>query len=179
MIWTGDVNESPCPSSENNGLFDAFLDNGDVFLAVNGHDHINSFIGNLHGIDLANAPGSSYTSYGDKDIRGVRLFRFTEHCIRDYETIHVRYSDYNTAISYGPLRYYFSTTTAIYNAIKVLILLVLLVGALTVLIILVVKKKKHHAPDKPVDTTANEPPEFDEPDVKRSDEQAGNDTTED
>lgn len=145
MIFTGDVNESPCPSSENNGLFDAFLENGDVFLAVNGHDHVNSYIGSLHGIDLANAPGSSYTSYGDKDIRGVRLFRFTEHCVKDYETIHVRYSDYNTAISYGPLRYYFTTTTAIPNALKVLLLLVALVAVLVVLIVLVVKKKKHPA----------------------------------
>ncbi len=179
MLWTGNVNESPCPSSENNGLFNAFLDNGDVFLAVNGHDHINSFIGNLHGIDLANAPGSSYTSYGDKDVRGVRLFRFTEHCVRDYETIHVRYSDYNTAISYGPLRYYFSTTTAIYNAVKILILLVLLVGALVVLVVLIVKKKKRHAPDVPANTAVTEPPEFDEPDPKLSDEQPDGGTTKD
>jgi hypothetical protein len=163
MIFTGDVNEAPCPSSENNGLFDAFLDNGDVFLAVNGHDHVNSFIGNLHGIDLASAPGSSYTSYGDEDIRGVRLFRFTEHRVRDYETIHVRYSDYNTAFSYGPLRYYFSTTTAIYNAVKVLILLVVLFAALVVLIVLIAKKKKAHRCDTSVDAKTDGPPEFDEP----------------
>lgn len=163
MIFTGDVNESPCPSSENNGLFDAFLDNGDVFLAVNGHDHVNSFIGSLHGIDLASAPGSSYTSYGDKDIRGVRLFRFTEHCVKDYETIHVRYSNYNTAMSYGPLRYYFSTTTAIYNAVKVLILLVVLLVALVVAIVMIVRKKKHPGPDAPTDEASDDPPEFDEP----------------
>jgi hypothetical protein len=128
-IFTGDVNESPCPSSENNGLFDAFVENGDVFLSVNGHDHINSFIGSLHGIDLASAPGSSYTSYGDTDVRGVRLFRFTEHCVKNYETIHVRYSDYNTPSSYGFLRYYFSTTTAIPNAAKVFVLLVICLRA--------------------------------------------------
>jgi len=166
MIFTGDVNESPCPSSENNGLFDAFLENGDVFLAINGHDHVNSYIGSLHGIDLANAPGSSYTSYGDSDIRGVRLFRFSEHNVKNYETIHVRYSDYNTAISYGPLRYYFSTTTAIPNALKVLILLVVLVAALVVLIVLIVKKKKHHVsagnadtPAESVESSGEEPPE--------------------
>ncbi|NCC69409.1 MAG: hypothetical protein EOM14_14700, partial [Clostridia bacterium] len=178
MIFTGDVNESPCPSSINNGLFNAFLENDDVFLAVNGHDHVNSYIGSLHGVDLANAPGSSYTSYGDKDIRGVRLFRFTEHCIENYETIHVRYSDYNTALSYGPLRYYFSTTTALPNALKILILLVVLVAVLVVLIILIVKKNKHHAPDAPTDTETDEPPEFDEPGAKSNDKQPNSDTTE-
>lgn len=142
-IFTGDVNESPCPSSENNGLFDAYVVNGDVFLTVNGHDHVNSFIGNVDGVDFANAPGSSYTSYGREDTRGVRLFRFTEHCVRDYETLHVRYSDYNTPASFGFLRYYISTTTGIYNVVKVLLLLVLLLAALVVLIVLTVRKKKH------------------------------------
>lgn len=118
-IFTGEVNEAPCPSSENHGLFDAFLANDDVFLLVNGHDHINSFIGSVNGVDIASAPGSTYTSYGSKDIRGARLFRFTEFNVRDYETIHVRYSDYDTPASYGYLKYYFSTTTGIYNAIKV------------------------------------------------------------
>ncbi|MCE5188159.1 MAG: metallophosphoesterase [Eubacteriales bacterium] len=141
-IFTGDVNESPCPSSENNGLFEAYLENGDVFLTVNGHDHINSFIGNLDGIDIASAPGSSYTSYGSEDVRGVRLFRFTEHCVKDYETLHVRYSDYNSPARFGFLRYYFSTTTGIYNAVKVFVVLLLFVAALIVLIVLVVRKKK-------------------------------------
>jgi len=141
-IFTGDVNESPCPSSANNGLFDAYLQNGDMFLTVNGHDHVNSFIGNVDGIDIASAPGSSYTSYGREDTRGVRLFRFTEYCVKDYETLHVRYSDYNTPASFGLLRYYFSTTTGIYNAIKVVLLLVILLAALVVLIVMIVRKKK-------------------------------------
>jgi len=142
-IFTGDVNESPCPSSENFGLFDAYRQNGDVFLTVNGHDHVNSFIGNVDGVDFASAPGSSYTSYGREDTRGVRLFRFTEHCVKDYETLHVRYSDYNTPASFGFLRYYLSTTTGIYNAIKVVLLFVILLAALVVLIVLIARKKKH------------------------------------
>ena len=140
-IFTGDVNEAPCVSSENHGLFDAYLENGDVFLTVNGHDHVNSFIGNVDGIDIANAPGSTYTSYGSADVRGVRLFRFTEHCVKDYETLHVRYSDYNTPSNYGYLRYYFSTTTGVYNAVKIFVLLIVLFAALVVLIILCFKKK--------------------------------------
>ena len=145
-IFTGEVNEAPCPSSENNGLFDAYLENGDVFLTVNGHDHINSFIGSVEGIDIANAPGSSYTSYGAEDIRGVRLFRFSEHNVRDYETLHVLYSDYNTPQSYGLLRYYFSTTDGIYNAIKVALCILIVVAAIvTTIIVLSVKAKKRKA----------------------------------
>ncbi len=143
LLFTGVVNEAPCTSSENNGLFDAFIENGDVFLAVNGHDHINSYIGYLDGIDLANAPGSSYTSYGDENVRGVRLFRFTEYDLKNYETIHVRYSDYITPASYGYLRYYFTTTTGIPNSAKVLLLFVLLVAAAIVTpVVLIIKKRK-------------------------------------
>ena len=141
-IFTGAVNEAPCPSSENNGLFDAYLANGDVFLTVNGHDHVNSFIGSVEGIDIASAPGSSYTSYGDPDVRGVRLFRFTEFNVRDYETLHVLYSDYNTPASFGYLRYYFSTTTGIYNAIKVVLSVLIVIVAIVVTIIVVTVRKK-------------------------------------
>ena len=145
-IFTGAVNEAPCPSSENNGLFDAYLANGDMFLTVNGHDHINSFIGSVEGIDIASAPGSSYTSYGAEDVRGVRLFRFSEHNVRDYETLHVLYSDYNTPASFGYLRYYFCTTTGIYNAIKVaLIILILIVAIVVTIIVLVIRKKRRKA----------------------------------
>ena len=145
-IFTGEVNEAPCPSSENNGLFDAYLANGDMFLTVNGHDHINSFIGSIDGVDIANAPGSSYTSYGAEDTRGVRLFRFSEHNVRDYETLHVLYSDYNTPQSYGPIRYYFSTTDGIYNAIKIALCILVVVAAIvTTIIVLSVKAKKRKA----------------------------------
>jgi len=141
-IFTGAVNEAPCPSSENNGLFDAYLANGDVFLTVNGHAHVNSFIGSVDGVDIASAPGSSYTSYGSEDIRGVRMFRFTEHIIKDYETLHALYSDYNTPASYGFLRYYFSTTTGIYNAVKVVLAGLLLIIALITVVIISIKKHK-------------------------------------
>lgn len=146
MIFTGNVNEPPCPSSSNNGLFSAFMDNGDVFLAVNGHDHTNSYIGSLHGIDLANAPGSSFTSYGAEDTRGARLFRFTEHNVRNYETVHVRFNEYNTPASFGYLRYFFTTTiglNGVPSMAKIAILvLAILIAAIVVLIIALKKRKK-------------------------------------
>ncbi len=141
-IFTGEVNEAPCPSSENHGLFDAYLDNGDVFLTVNGHDHINSFIGSVQGVDIASAPGSTYTSYGEQGVRGVRLFRFTEYNVRNYETIHVPYSNYDTPASYGYLRYYFSTTTGVYNAVKIGVVVLLLFVALVVIIVVLAVRGK-------------------------------------
>ncbi len=159
-IFDGEVNEAPCPSSENHGLFDAYLANGDVFLTINGHDHINSFIGSIDGVDIANAPGSSYTSYGSEEIRGVRLFRFSEYNVRDYETLHVRYSDYNTPQSYGLLKYYFSTTTGIYNAVKVGVsILLVILAVITTIIVLAVKAKRRKvaaAASAPVEAPANE-----------------------
>ena len=159
-IFTGEVNEAPCPSSENHGLFDAYLNNGDVFLTVNGHDHINSFIGSLEGIDIANAPGSSYTSYGAQNIRGARLFRFSEYNVRDYETIHVLYSNYDTPASYGFLKYYFSTTTGIYNAVKVGVSIIILVlGLVALLIVLLVRKKRKKAQAALAGTNAQDAPD--------------------
>ena len=144
-LFDGEINEAPCPSSENHGLFDSFLANGDVFLTVNGHDHINSFIGSVDGIDIANAPGSTYTSYGSDEIRGVRLFRFSEHNVRDYETLLVRYSDYNTPQSWGYLRYFFSTTSSMpfYNAIKVVTAIGLVFLAIVTTAIVLIVKAKH------------------------------------
>ncbi len=164
-IFDGEVNEAPCPSSENHGLFDAYLANGDVFLTINGHDHINSFIGSVEGIDIANAPGSSYTSYGSEEMRGVRLFRFSEYNVRDYETLHVRYSDYNTPQSYGPLKYFFSTTSSMpfYNAIKVVVAIGLVfIAIITTCIVLAVKAKRRKvavAAQAPAEATANVPEE--------------------
>jgi len=155
-IFTGTVNEAPCPSSENNGLFDAYLENGDVFLTVNGHDHINSFIGSVEGIDIASTPGSTYTSYGSSDVRGARLFRFTEYNVRDYETLHALYSAYNTPASFGYLRYYFSTTTGIYNAVKVGVSIIIVFVALIVSIVILTIKSKRRAANPDQDFPSDE-----------------------
>ena len=62
--------------------------------------------------------------------------------MRDYETLHVLYSDYNTPASFGYLRYYFSTTTGIYNAIKVVLSILIVIVAIVVTIIVVTVRKK-------------------------------------
>lgn len=119
QIFAGTALEAPCPSSENNGLFDAFDQNGDVFLAISGHDHLNTFIASLRGIDLASVPGCTYTGYGSNESRGARLFRFTEHSIRDYETLLIPFSDYTPPAGLLSVHYYLTTTTRIPNIVKI------------------------------------------------------------
>lgn len=153
-IFLGEVNESPCPSSQNNGLFDAYTANGNVFLAVSGHDHVNSFIGTLRGVDIASVPGSSYTSYGDDNVRGARLFRFYEDNVRDYATTHVLYSNYHTPASYGFVRYYLSTTTLLPNAVKVALLILVLLLAAILLGISCARRSKRADADAAIDDMA-------------------------
>lgn len=140
VIFTGEALEAPCPSEENYGLFKAFRQEGDVFLTVFGHDHLNSFIGSLEGVDVAAAPGSTYTGYGDARARGVRLFRFTEDNIKDYETIHVRFSNYDGAYGLGAVRYYLTTTTRIPNTVKTLVIALLFLAAIVLLVVMLLKK---------------------------------------
>ncbi len=157
-IFAGEVREAPCPSTENNGLFDAFIRQNDVFLSVSGHDHINSFIAAHKGVDLLSAPGSTFTSYHDRAARGARLLRFTEHTVKDYETVHVRYSDYDAADGLGAAAYYLTTTTRIPNAVKVgVILLVLL--TLTVLLAVSVFRRERSGPLPDMPEEADAPPE--------------------
>lgn len=159
-IFAGEVREAPCPSTVNNGLFDAFVEQNDVFLSVSGHDHINSFLATLDGVDLLSAPGSTFTSYNDRAVRGARLLRFTEHSIKDYETVHVRYSDYDAADGVGAISYYLSTTTRIPNAVKVgLIVLVLAVLAAMLVRSVLCEARSGPMPDMPADAEDEEQPE--------------------
>lgn len=158
-IFTGEALEAPCPSSRNNGLFDAFGQNDDVFLVLSGHDHVNSFIGNLRGVDIASVPGSTFTGYGSDDARGVRLFRFSEHNVKDYETTVIRFADYNAPSRYGFVRYYLTTTTLIPNLAKLVILAALFIAVIVVLFALATRSKKRRlsAPQ-----TQDDEPEFDD-----------------
>ncbi len=159
-VFIGEAKEAPCPSSQNNGLFEGFLRQDDVFLSVSGHDHVNSFIGVVEGIDLLSAPGSTFTSYNDRSVRGARLLRFTEHNVQDYETVHVRYSDYDTADGIGVIPYYFSTTTAIPNVVKVGLVGLLLAVLAGLLIVSILRDNRSGPmPDMPNEDGDNEPPE--------------------
>lgn len=89
---TGDLGEGPCVAQKNFGQLDTIAAQGDVEGIVFGHDHINSFLGNLQGVDIIQTPGAAFRSYGD-DKRGVRVFLIDENDTQKYETYTLNYYD--------------------------------------------------------------------------------------
>ncbi len=83
---SGALNEWSCPPDSNHGEFAAMAAQGDVVGMVFGHDHVNSFIGTVDGIDLIQSPGIGYFSYGDEAVRGVRVITLDENDTAGYDT---------------------------------------------------------------------------------------------
>lgn len=78
--------ESPACPEINNGEFDAFREKGDVFGVFVGHDHNNSFVRNVDGIDLGYTQGCGFSTYGPGKNRGVRCFILNEDAPENYTT---------------------------------------------------------------------------------------------
>jgi len=83
--YKGILQESPCPSLDNEGEWNAFVARGDVMGCVTGHDHVNSFVANYKGVDIIQCAGASYSAYGDTDVRGATLFTIDENKPFKYE----------------------------------------------------------------------------------------------
>lgn len=78
--------EPVCCPHINTGLFAALHEMGDVMGTFVGHDHVNDFVGDLHGIKLAYGRGSGYNTYGRAGFaKGARVIRLTEG-VRDFTT---------------------------------------------------------------------------------------------
>lgn len=75
----GKAGEPVTPIEEDNGFYDAVLENGKVSMIVSGHDHTNNFIGEKDGIKFVATPAASFRCYGSKDSRGVRVFEIDEN----------------------------------------------------------------------------------------------------
>lgn len=67
-----------CPKM-NSGLFNAFWERGDVKGVFTGHDHVNDFWGELHGIRLCYGRATGFNTYGkDGFPRGARVIKLHE-----------------------------------------------------------------------------------------------------
>lgn len=77
--------ERPCPSFDNDGQWDAFVERGDVMALFTGHDHVNNFTTTVNGIDSVSVSGSTYTSYGKNYMRGVKIVNLDENKPFSYE----------------------------------------------------------------------------------------------
>ena len=82
----GFMGETPAVPEINNGEFDSLRDHGDILGLFVGHDHINSFVRNLKGVDLGYTQGAGFNTYGPGDKRGVRMFELYEDDLRNYKT---------------------------------------------------------------------------------------------
>ena len=78
--------ESPASPEINNGEFDAFKEKGDILGVFVGHDHNNSFVRKVDGIDLGYTQGCGFSTYGPGKKRGVRVFVLNEERPTDYKT---------------------------------------------------------------------------------------------
>lgn len=87
----GFMRESPADPMENSGEFAAMKEKGDVKGIYFGHDHNNSFHGEVDGIDLGYTQGAGFHVYGPDIDRGVRIFNIDEN--GTYDTYDLRYKD--------------------------------------------------------------------------------------
>lgn len=78
--------EPICCPLLNSGFFAALYEGGDVMGVFVGHDHLNDFMGDLHGIRLAFGRATGYGGYGRDDFpRGARVIRLSEG-VYDFES---------------------------------------------------------------------------------------------
>lgn len=70
---TGFMKESPADPQENSGEFAAFTEKGEVKGLYFGHDHNNSFNGDINGIDVGYTQGAGFNVYGPGKDRGTRV----------------------------------------------------------------------------------------------------------
>lgn len=86
LIHTGENNEGVSGPYYNSGFFDAMAAQGDVIAAFCGHNHMNTYIGTLNGVDLGFTPGAGFNEYGNDMERGVRVIELNERDLSTYDT---------------------------------------------------------------------------------------------
>lgn len=79
--------EPVCSPRINTGFFAALVEAGDVMGTFVGHDHINDYMGELHGIRLCYGSATGFSTYGlfGKVLHGARVIRLVEG-ERDFTT---------------------------------------------------------------------------------------------
>lgn len=97
---TGEKHEQECPAAVNSGLFLAALERDDVKGMFVGHDHVNTYLGNFHGIFLGYDANVGYQTYGlggtaanNNRLRGVRVFELDKSDLSKFATRMVFASD--------------------------------------------------------------------------------------
>ncbi len=84
--FDGYIFEKSCPGNGSDGQWDAMKAGGDVLAVVVGHDHVNSFVADINGIDLVQTPGATYHSYYNNMLQGARIIELDEGDLDSYHT---------------------------------------------------------------------------------------------
>lgn len=83
----GEKNEAICCPRQNSGLFSAMLEAGNMKGVFVGHDHVNDFHGNLHGIELCFGRATGYNTYCHDDfLHGCRVIELKEGSPDTFDT---------------------------------------------------------------------------------------------
>lgn len=101
----GFMKESPADPQENSGEFAAFKEKGDVIGVYFGHDHNNSFNGNVDGIDLGYTQGAGFNVYGPGLDRGVRVIEVPKSNPKNFKTYDLRFRELVGKKIATPLKY--------------------------------------------------------------------------
>jgi hypothetical protein len=138
------LGEAPCPPEYSNGQFAAWRDVGDVQAAFFGHDHLNSFITQLEGIDLVACPGATYTSYNSDDARGVRIIELDENTIADgaYETRVILFRDIEATGPLAAVKRFFGNSFLWEYIVPCVVMAVVALAAIVATVILTVRRRK-------------------------------------
>ena len=84
--FDGYIFEKSCSGNGSDGQWDAMIQGGDVLAVVVGHDHVNSFVADINGIDLVQTPGATYHSYYNNMLQGARVIELDEGDLDSYHT---------------------------------------------------------------------------------------------
>ena len=86
FAFDGILSEAPCPSPDNEGQWDAFVETGDVKACFFGHDHVNNFSVNVNGVDAVSVPGTTFKSYSSVTDQGSMVITLDERDLSTYST---------------------------------------------------------------------------------------------
>lgn len=132
LVSDGTLEEGPCPPDINNGQFESWVSQGDIFAAFFGHDHVNDFVGTVQGIDLVHTAGVGFYSYGKGGQHGARVIEIQQDDPRAYTTRMVYYEDLVGGSIPFPLRHW---GFLISEGIAAGLVVILLIAALCTILI--------------------------------------------
>lgn len=128
------MKESPADPQENSGEFVAMCEKGDVKGIYFGHDHNNSFNGNINGVDVGYTQGAGFNVYGPGKDRGTRVIDlFTDGSIKTYD---LRYRDIVGERVDHPIKYAFLQMCPT-NTFDAVVRVAKLFGAIAIILVIV------------------------------------------